>query len=173
MDIMTYTSAQASKLLRKLNDQYTLLLQKEEQSSTFLAAMGEDVESVRPPYDYAATQAQLEKLEEQIRIVKHAINLFNTTHTVPGFDMTIDQMLVYIPQLTQKRAKLHRMQGRLAKSREPVSAYTRGGNIIDYWYTNYDVQVAEADFAAVCEQLAKAQTALDLVNNTETMEINL
>ena len=49
---MKYTSAQANKLLKKLNDEYDLLLAEEAESSTFLAAMGEDPESVRPEYDY-------------------------------------------------------------------------------------------------------------------------
>ena len=37
---MEYTSAEANKLLKKLNDTYQALLYEEEQSSTFLAAMG-------------------------------------------------------------------------------------------------------------------------------------
>ena len=44
---MNYTSAQANKLLKKLNDEYTALLDKETRSRDFRAAMGEDVESVR------------------------------------------------------------------------------------------------------------------------------
>lgn len=68
------------------------------------AAMGEDIESVRPAYDYAKTQARLEELEGTIRRLKHAINRFNTTQVVDGFGITIDEMLVYIPQLTSGRA---------------------------------------------------------------------
>lgn len=49
MDKMKYTSAQANKLLKKLNDEYSALLDKEQRSRDFRAAMGEDVESVRPP----------------------------------------------------------------------------------------------------------------------------
>lgn len=56
---MKYTSAQANKLLKKLNDTYQSLLQEEEQSSTFLAAMGEDPETLRPDYVYADTQDSL------------------------------------------------------------------------------------------------------------------
>ena len=53
---MKYTSAQANKLLKKLNDEYSALLDREQRSRTFRAAMGEDIESVRPAYDYAKTQ---------------------------------------------------------------------------------------------------------------------
>ena len=64
---MNYTSAQANKLLKKLNDEYTALLDKETRSRDFRAAMGEDVESVRPAYDYAETQTRLAALETEIR----------------------------------------------------------------------------------------------------------
>ena len=92
---MKYTSAQANKLLKKLNDEYSALLDKEQRSRDFRAAMGEDIESVRPAYDYAKTQARLEELEGAIRRLKHAINCFNTTQVVDGFGITIDEMLVY------------------------------------------------------------------------------
>ena len=114
---MNYTSAEANKLLKKLNDEYTALLDKETRSRDFRAAMGEDVASVRPVYDYAETQARLAALEEKIRRLKHAINCFNTTHFVDGFDMTIDEMLVYIPQFTRRKNKLLEMKSRLPKER--------------------------------------------------------
>ena len=89
---MKYTSAQANKLLKKLNDEYSALLDKEQRSRDFRAAMGEDVESVRPAYDYAATQARPAVLDGKIRALKHAINFFHMTQFVDGFEMTIDEM---------------------------------------------------------------------------------
>ncbi len=167
---MKYTSSEANKLLRKLNEKRDALLAKEQKSSTFLAAMGEDPESVRPEYDYFSTQKELDALDFKIRTVKHAINVFNLEHMVPGFDMTIDQMLVYIPQLTAKKQKLAQMKNRLPKQRER-DAYSRSSHIIDYSYANYDIKAVEADYAFVVDELARAQTALDVLNNTETMEI--
>ena len=77
---MRYTSSEANKLLRRLTEERDALLVKELKSSTFLAAMGEDVDSVRPDYDYAQTQKELEELDRKIRMVKHAINGFNVSH---------------------------------------------------------------------------------------------
>lgn len=167
---MKYTSSEAAKLLRKLNESHSALMQKESQSKEFLASVGEDVESVRPDYDYAAVQAELEALEGRIRAVKHAINLFNTTHTVPGFDMTIDQLLVYIPQLTARKAKLGYMRSVLPKTRELGRT---NSSIIDYRYANYDLAAVERDYNEVTDLLSRAQTALDLLNSTETMDIEI
>lgn len=62
---MKYTSAQANKLLKKLNDEYSALLDKEQRSRDFRAAMGEDIESVRPAYDYAKHRRVLKNWRER------------------------------------------------------------------------------------------------------------
>ena len=169
---MQYTSAQAAKILRRLNEEHIALLNMEQQSKDFLASVGEAPESVRPDYDYAATQAKLAELEQKIRKVKHAISVFNTTTLVPEFGMTVDQLLVYIPQLSQRKIKYADMMSKLPKARETGAAYTRG-NIIDYRYANYDIAAAEQDYSEAADTLGRAQTALDVVNNTLTMEIDL
>ena len=166
---MKYTSAQANKLLKKLNDEYSALLHKEQRSRDFRAAMGEDIESVRPAYDYAKTQARLEELEGTIRRLKHAINCFNTTQVVDGFGITIDEMLVYIPQLTKLKSKLLEMKSRLPKERVEEQ-YGQQSNIIDYTYTNYDLAVVEADYEKTADELSRAQLALDTVNQRDSFE---
>ena len=168
---MKYTSSEANKLLRRLNEERDAVLAKEQKCSTFLAAMGEDPKSLRPQYDYAAVQNTVEMLNRKIRTVKHAISQFNLTQTVPGFDMTVDQMLVYIPQLTARKKKLSVMKGRLPKQRKIEDRFGHTG-IIDYLYTNYDIKAVEADYHTVADELAKAQAALDTLNNTVLMEID-
>ncbi len=169
---MKYTSAEAAKLLRRLNEEHEALLELERQSSSFVAAVSEDIESVRPDYELAAVQEKLAELEAKVRKVKHALNVFNSTHTVPGFDMTIDQLLVYIPQLSQRKMKLRNMAGVLPKTRVKGRSAVNSA-VIEYTYANYDVEKARAGADAAAEELARAQTALDRVNNTETMEIDL
>lgn len=167
---MQYTSSEANKLLRRLHEERDALIEREKKSSIFLAAMGEDPESVRPAYDFSAVQKTLDELDQKIRIVKHAINRFNLEHTVDGFAMTVDQILVYIPQLTAKKQKLGQMKNRLPKQREMPHTFSRG-NIIDYSYANYDISLVQAEYETVTDELARAQTALDVLNNTKTMEI--
>lgn len=169
---MRCTSAEAAKLLRSLHEEQDVLILKEINSRTFIAAIGEDLESVRPAYNYMEMQKKLSDLEKKIRIVKHTINKFNLEQTVPGFDMTIDQILVYIPQLSQKKQKLYMMSSRLPKQRENASSI-HGTTVIEYNYANYDVDQVEKEYKEVSTELAKAQTALDVVNNSETMVIEI
>ena len=167
---MKYTSAQAAKLLRKLNEERDMLLAEEKEGREFVAAIQEDVESVRPPYDFEETQRALEEIDRKIRVVKHAINVFNTTHEVPGFGMTIDEVLVYLPQLTRQKEKLTAMSTRLEKRREDHSYSS--STIIEYNYANYSIPVAKSMLGEVGDRLSRLQTALDIANTQETMEID-
>ena len=167
---MLYTSAEANKLLTALNTEHETLRNKEDMSLEFMAATCENPEDARPAYDYDAVQDKLAEIEAKIRRVKHAINTFNLTHEIPGFGMTIDQALVYIPQLTKRKNKLSVMMNKLPKSR--VSNFD-GSNLINYIYANYDIARAEADYKAAAQELAKLQNALDLENSTVTFEIDI
>ena len=166
------TSAIAAKQLRKLNDQRDALLAMEKKSRTFTAAIQEDVDSVRPAYDYPATQKELVEIEAKIRKLKHTLNCFNSTYVIPEFEMTIDQMLVYIPQLTARKKRLDGMRSRLPKERVKET-FGRGNNIIEYEYANYDIAQTEADYNAVSDELAKAQNALDAANATVLFEAEI
>lgn len=57
---MKYTSAEAGKLLKKLNDEQSSILLHEQNGREFLAAIGEDLESVRPDYNFGKTQNALD-----------------------------------------------------------------------------------------------------------------
>ena len=167
---MKYTSAQANKILVGLNVDRDALLSKEQLGLEFTAATCENLDDARPPYDYAAVQAELAEIEAKIRKVKHAINTFNVSHEIPEFNMTIDMALVYIPQLTQRKNKLAGMRNRLAKMR--CQNYD-GSNLINYTYANYDIEKADADYKAAAAELAKLQNALDLENSTAEFEIDI
>ncbi|MCR4894615.1 MAG: hypothetical protein K5911_07780 [Eubacteriales bacterium] len=167
---MKYTSSEANKQLRILYNELADLLSKEKRSCVFTAALGEDPETCRPPYSYDEAQALIADTEKKVRQLKHALNVFNSTHNVPGFDMTIDEMLVYLPQLSARVEKLQEMADRLPKERVEEK-YGRTSPVIDYTYVNYDVNKAAADLAEARRELADAQLALDKVNTTETFEI--
>ena len=168
---MHVTSTQAAKLLRQLNDELRALQLKEVNSSSFVAAIQEDIESVRPVYNFKKMRDAQAEVECKIRKVKHAINVFNTTTIIPDFNITIDEMLVYLPQLNRQCEVLSKMRDAMPKVR--VSSGYSSGNIIDYKYANYDIEEVGRHYAELSDTLAKAQTVLDLVNSTVEFEIDI
>lgn len=173
---MKYTSAEAGKLVKKLEDKVRDILEVEGKTAIFRAASGEDADALRPEYDFLKTQEEIETLRSRIRAVKHAINVFNTTHTLPGFEeLTIDQALVYIPQLSNRKETLRQMAAHLPKERVEDSHYRFGSrtSYIDYEVTNYNSDDVKEAYAATSDTLSALQLALDTVNTTETMEIEV
>ena len=169
---MKMTSAEAGKLVKKLEEKISALLALEEKSSVFRVASGENEELLRPAYDFLDCQAKLEKLQEDLRKVKHALNVFNTTHAIPGFDgMTVDQALIALPQLSSQKQKLANYAARLP--RERVQGYASQSNIIDYTVANYKSEDAQAEYERVSDRLSRLQLALDRVNHTEKMEVDI
>lgn len=166
---MLVTSAEANKKLKQLREEEHTLLTNAKKSATFSAAAGEDVESLRPEFDYDKFINNWTRIETEIRTLKHKINEFNIKTKVPGFDMTIDQMLVYIPYLTSIKLETSEMMSRLPKERKD-SRYN-SSPIIDYIITNYPIEKAKETFDWATEELSKAQLALDTVNTTERFEI--
>ena len=169
---MKYTSAEAGKLVKKLEEQIRDLKDKETKSSIFNAASTEDPEVLRPDYDFAAVQEQISRLQGDVRKVKHAINIFNTTHVLPGYpELTVDQALILIPQLSARKEKLRRMASRLP--RERVDAMMSRGNIIDYQIANYDIAEAAAAYEKTADELSRLQLALDSVNTSIDIDIDV
>jgi hypothetical protein len=167
---MKYTSAEANKLLKALETRRNSLRSIEEKSSNFVISVGENVEEVRPEYDFRGIQEELAELNGKIRAVKHAINVFNTTHTVPGFDdMTIDQVLVYLPQLSAQVAKLKMMAEALPRERKENFR----SNLVEYNIANYDPKEAAAEYERAQAELSSLQLALDAANAGEMMEIEI
>ncbi len=169
---MQYTSSEASKLLKKLMMEHDTLISREDNVTTFGAFANEDVESLRPVYDYAAYQAKIAEVERKIRVVKHAINTFNLQTVLPGTDLTIDQALVYLPQLTARKVKLDHMAARLPKERLSYNRTTTAA-VSEFLYANYDVEKAQEDYDATVAEILKIQSALDTINNTVTFDINI
>ena len=169
---MMYTVSEAGKLIKKIEEKIRRLLLNEEKTAIFNAASGEDVESLRPKYDFDSTQKEIENLQNKLRAVKHAINEFNITHPLPGFDgVTIDKALIMIPQIGKRAETLRTMAAHLPKER--VKTSYMGSNIIDYRIVNYDASEVEQKYQECVDTLSAMQLALDKINTTETMEIDV
>ena len=162
---MRVTSQEANKILKQVQEEIVSEMVKENNNCEFSAATIEDKEELRPSYDFRETQSKLAILEEKVRKIKHAINVFNcSTEVVDG--MTIDQALVFLPQLTQKKNKLTKMRHKKERTQYPPN-----GGIINYGYINYNPKDVEEEYNYTCDMLARIQNELNKVNITIKFDI--
>lgn len=162
------TSAGANKMLKALEDEKAYLLSMEEEASVYVLAEEEQAEA--PSYNYGETQAKIDEIDKKVRIIKHALNQFNTTTVLEGVGITIDEALVEMAQLNRKKGKLDGMRKRLPKSRKKEEFY-RSSNLIEYEYVNYDIQNVQSDYLKVSDRITELQIALDFCNQTKEFTI--
>ena len=166
-----YSSSEVNKAIKKIIEDIVRLKYEENINRSFKASIAENIEDVRPEYDYNAVQAKLAELEDKQRYLKHQLNVFNTTTKVEDFDMTIDEVLVYMPQLTEKKDKYRRML--MASPKARVSSFGGGSSaIIDYEYINYNLKDVEGDYNAVRDKLILLQQNLDKINNEKRISLS-
>ena len=166
---MKITSSEASKMLKNLNEDRKSLLNKEREVSSFVASPTENLDSVRPEYNYEETQKALYDIEKKIITLKHALNIFNSTFVIKEFNMTIDEILVYLPLLNSQKDKLNSYRTMLPKKRQDSYSSSQ----IEYLYTNFDIKQAEKEYQEISAKLSRVQTVLDYVNSTEQFELDI
>ena len=161
--------ATVARRINALREELTDLERYEKEASSFTCTVGEDEEKYRPSYDYEGTQKRYREITQEIRKLRHAMNIFNSSTMVPEFDMTVDQLLVYLPQLRELKKKLGDMKN------APISgrSYDSYRGVNEYTYSNYSVQKVAEDYRLVSEEYAKAHSALDYINITGEIEVDL
>ena len=167
MKTVTVTSKEANHILRKLYEEKSNFRNKEIDGMEFHAAVGEKIDDVRPDYNFEETKECIEIIDDQILAIKHAINLFNSSRIVGDTGLTIDQVLIKLGMLTERKQKFARMRSMQKKRRSQIT-----GNVIDYIYANFDPDDVDMAYEEADAELKHLQTSLDLVNNTVTFEIS-
>ena len=158
------TSAQAMKQLKELQLKRRQILAEEQETCKFVAATTEDLEAVRPDYNFQFVQLDLDVVERNIRELKHRFSVFNCTYMIPELGMTIDQVLVALPMLSERVNTLRRMAG--TQERRRASAYGSRSNLIEYEYINYSRDQVREEYDKLSKDLADMQIALDKANTT-------
>lgn len=164
------TSDEAQKLISKLKSKESDLIQNMSDLSTFVAAIVEDVEELRPKFDYMGAVNEIESLDRKIMKIQHAKNVFNSTTTLTGMDLTIDEALVRMAHLNKMYNTYHRMSQKQEKER--CNSGLRNKEI-EYSYTNYRVEDAKKMADEFLDEIHAIQKVLNYVNSTVTFEVDV
>lgn len=169
---MKLTSANANKLIKKLNEKKSYLQSMENNGCHYIAADGET--PVIPDYKYEETSKQLADIDAKIVTIKHALNTVNVNQTIDvnGKTMTIDSVLIRMAQLNQRKDKLDNL--RKTPSKERINSRGFGSNsLIEYRYANFDIKSVNADFDKIDSEITALQLALDKFNQTFEFDVDI
>ena len=155
---MKLTSAGANKMIKAWNEDLEGLLKKEEAESRTTYGINE--EPLPANYDFARMQQQMDALNQKIAVLRHAVNVFNTTTVLEGFGFTIDEALVRMAMLTKKKQRLAQMK--------QVPSLVRTSPC-----RNYDAEQVEQEYRRVSDQLTALQLTLDRANLLLEFEVEL
>lgn len=167
----TFTSASANKYLKGLAAEKDLLLSNETRDSTYVLAADENEEA--PEYSYDDTRAKVDEIDHETLAIRHALHKFNMDTVLPESNITIDEALVLLAQMSAKARRLNTMRNKKEKERADSRGFGRFNNVIEYEYANYDIAKADADYRELSDCIFKLQLELDLANQTKTFEVSL
>lgn len=171
--MMKMTSAYANKVLRKLREDKEYWLDKELEGCFYSAFANE--EPVIPEYDYSAVAENIAKIDSQMVKIKHAINLNNASNKILVLDeeMTIDEILVCMAQLTARKNILDNLRKQDPKRRVSSTIYSSRNAVPEYKYINYDLELIKKEYERIDAKLAAMQIALDRYNQTFEFDVDL
>ena len=164
------TSAYANKVLKKLTEDKEYWLKKENDGSTYVAAV--DEEPVIPDYDYSTVAAEIEAIDDKIMKIKHAINVTNRIE-VGDAGMTIDEILVRMAQLNKRKSFLDTLRKQAPKTRIDSGVFNARKTAPEYEYINYDLELVKSDYERIDAEIAQMQIALDKYNQTFEFEVEV
>ncbi len=164
----SFTSASANKLLKKLADDKMMLLKQESEDCTYRCYKNEEPEI--PEYDYDKTSSQLREIDKKERKIRHAIHKFNMTTTLDDTNMTIDEALILLAQMSNEHMRLARLRKKNPVTRLGAS-YLKDS--IEFEYANYNVKQTREDYKKLEDEIYDLQLKIDTCNQTIPFEVEL
>ena len=161
---MKKCNTQIMKELKKLEENRTSWLSFEKNNCTVTYCANE--EPIIPDYSYDEVSKQIEWFDTEIRRLKGLLAYSNVTTIVEGFDMTINDALIYLAQLKAKQTRLDSLNAKNKLSRSTVGY----GDAIQYTKILYDQEPIAKELAEVTETIMLLQMAIDRTNLTNMIE---
>ena len=133
MTLMTIN--EIGKRIGDLKTERERLIGKDKKLRVFRASEFEDLEKLRPDYDYAGFQSELDRVEEEIRkLTAKAISILTTQKVNEFHDITVLDLLLYLNDLKEKERHASSL-------------------LLEYEYINYDIGKVETFFGLMKREM--------------------
>ena len=140
------------------------LLKEEKKACSYRVMEGEDPSAKKPEYDYVETWNQLMELDDSIRSAKHTINSFSVSRYVPEYDMTLDELEMYLEDLDRRFNTLKELGDAHPIKRTIVNRSVR------HTIANYDLKQARKDSERLDDERRKVRRIISEIKESEVFE---
>ena len=140
------------------------LLKEEKKVCSYRVMEGEDPSAKKPEYDYVETWNQLMEFDDSIRSAKHTINSFSVSHYVPEYNMTLDELEMYLEDLDRRFNTLKELGDAHPIKRTIVNRSVR------HTIANYDLKQARKDCERLDDERRKVRRIISEIKESEVFE---
>ena len=140
------------------------LLKEEKKACTYKVMEGEDPSAKKPEYDYEETKNQLKEFDDSVRLAKHTINSFSVSRYVPEYNMTLDELEMYLEDLDRRFNTLKELGEARPIKRTIVNRSVR------HTIANYDLKQARKDSERLDDERRKVRKIISEIKESEEFE---
>ena len=140
------------------------LLKEEKKSCSYKVMEGEDPSAKKPEYDYEETRDQLKYFDDSVRLAKHTINSFSVSRYVPEYNMTLDELEMYLEDLDRRFNTLKELGEARPIKRTIVNRSVR------HTIANYDLKQARKDSERLDDERRKVRSIISEIKKSEEFE---
>ena len=140
------------------------LLKEEKKACTYKVMEGEDPSAKKPEYDYEETRNQLKYFDDSVRLAKHTINSFTVSRYVPEYNMTLDELEMYLEDLDRRFNTLKELGDAHPIKRTIVNRSVR------HTIANYDLKQARKDSERLDDERRKVRRIISEIKESEVFE---
>ena len=137
------------------------LLKEEKKSCSYKVMEGEDPSAKKPEYDYEETRNQLMEFDDSVRLAKHTINSFSVSRYVPEYNMTLDELEMYLEDLDRRFNTLKELGDAHPIKRTIVNRSVR------HTIANYDLKQARKDSERLDDERRKVRKIISEIKESE------
>ena len=140
------------------------LLKEEKKACSYRVMEGEDPSAKKPEYDYEETRNQLMEFDDSVRLAKHTINSFSVSRYVPEYNMTLDELEMYLEDLDRRFNTLKELGDAHPIKRTIVNRSVR------HTIANYDLKQARKDSERLDDECRKVRRIISEIKESEVFE---
>lgn len=161
---MKKCNAEIMKMIKDLETKKAKLLDYQNRNST--TSYLEKEKPIPSTYSYDETKKEIDELDKEIRRLRGILNYANVTTMIDEFNISVNEALIYLAQLTGRLDRLSLMVSRNKISRVSL----RNTNVAEYTVINYDLDTVKKDYQETRDLICKLQIAIDRSNLTNFID---